>query len=112
MSRLPKTTLLAAAVFTLLPLAAHAQGQPRPPALPEGAGKSIAEGVCTLCHQTNMITGALGYTKDGWKELISTMADLTGAPNDLNTLTDYLAANFPPHTRKQPKLVSGPTEVT
>src|ERR1700754_397648 len=108
MHRTPKTILLAAAAFIVLPLAAHAQSQPRP-ALPEGAGKSIAEGVCTLCHQTNMITGALGYSKDGWKELIGTMADLSGSPHDLNTLTDYLATNFPPNPKRQPKLVSGPT---
>jgi virginiamycin B lyase len=112
MSCSPKSFLVAAAALTLLPLAANAQSQSRPSGLPDGAGKSIAEGVCTLCHQTNMITGSLGYTKEHWKELIATMADLSGAPGDLDTLTDYLATNFPPNTKRTPKLVSGPLEIT
>ena len=58
--------LLAAAVFTFVPFATQAQEQPRASALPAGARKSIAEGVCTLCHQTNMITQSSGYTREGW----------------------------------------------
>ena len=66
-------SLIAAAVFALVPLAAQAQEQGRPAALPPGAGKDTVEAVCTQCHQTNMITGSSGYTRDGWKELVGTM---------------------------------------
>jgi virginiamycin B lyase len=107
-------TLLTAAVFALLPLAVQAQGQPQSPALPDDGsnGKLLAEGLCTLCHRTNLITNSSGYTRDGWKELIDTMLDLTSAPQEIATLTDYLAKHFPPNTKRAPKLVSGPNEIT
>ena len=69
---------MAAAVFAVVPLAAQAQGQA--PALPEGAGQQLVNGLCTTCHQTNMITQSMGYTREGWKELIGTMIDLSRTP--------------------------------
>ena len=63
---MPKTftaSLVAAAAWALVPLAAQAQGQA--PALPEGAGKQLVEGMCSSCHQTNMITQSSGYSRDG-----------------------------------------------
>ena len=44
MPRPHRATLLTAAVCLLIPFAAQAQGQQ--PALPEGAGKQLVEGVC------------------------------------------------------------------
>ena len=65
MPRHHHVSLLTAAAFLLAaPLAAQAQGQT--PALPEGTGKQLIEGVCTGCHQTNMITQSSGYTREGW----------------------------------------------
>jgi virginiamycin B lyase len=98
----------------LLPLAAQSQGQSQNPALPEDGsnGKLLADGLCTLCHRTNLITNSSGYTRESWKELIDTMLDLTSAPQEIATLTDYLAKHFPPNSRRAPKLVPGPNEIT
>ena len=116
MPRLPNT-LFAAALFACLPLAAQAQGQApaqaQTPALPDDGtqGKLLAENLCTMCHRTNLITGSSGYTQDGWKALMGTMLDLSGAPVETATLTEYLAKHFPPNTRRTPRLVPGPNEI-
>jgi hypothetical protein len=44
--------------------------------LPEGAGKEIVSATCGACHGLNMITGATGYTQDGWRDLVGTMVTL------------------------------------
>jgi virginiamycin B lyase len=100
--------LLVAAVSVFVPLAAHAQA----PALPQGPGRDAVEAVCTGCHQTNMITQSSGYTHDGWKELIGTMIDLSRSPETQAAITQYLAANFPPNTKRAAKLVPGSAEIT
>jgi virginiamycin B lyase len=111
---MPRTftaSLTAAAICALLPLAAQAQGQG--PALAEGAGKQLVEGICTGCHQSNMITLSSGYTRDGWKELIGTMINLASVPDQQAAITEYLAEHYPPKYSKRPaKLVSGPHEIT
>jgi virginiamycin B lyase len=106
-----RSLALTAAVFvTLAPLGAAAQG--RGPALPEGEAKVLVEGLCTMCHQTNMITNSMGYSHDGWKELTSTMLDLSANEDMREKILDYLAANFPPNTRRAPTLVSGPVQIS
>jgi virginiamycin B lyase len=104
-------SLTAAALCALVPLAAQAQGQQ--PTLPDGAGKQLVEGICTQCHQTNMITQSSGYTRDGWKELIGTMINLASVPDQQATITEYLAEHYAPkYNRRQAKIVPGPIEVT
>jgi virginiamycin B lyase len=107
MSRSSTASLIAAA-FALVPFAAPAQDS----GLPQGPGKEMVEGVCTGCHQTNMITASSGYTREHWSELIGTMIDLSGSPHERNTLLDYLATHFPPNTKRAAKLVPGSVEVT
>jgi virginiamycin B lyase len=102
--------MMAASVWTLVPVAALAQGQQ--PSLPEGPGKPLVEVICTGCHQTNMITQSSGYTRDGWKALTSTMIDLDRVPDDQAAILQYLTEHFPPNSRHPAKLVSGPQEVT
>jgi len=110
MPRLSSAPWMAAA-FCTLPFAAQAQGQA--PSLPEGAGKQMIEAVCTACHQTNMITQSSGYTREGWKELTSTMVDFSRIPDTQATITEYLATHYPPNYNKRAaKLVPGPLEVT
>jgi cytochrome c5 len=104
------TSLMAATFVAFVPLVANAQS--RPSALPEGEAKVLVEGLCTMCHQTNMITASLGYTRDGWNELTGTMLDLSGNPDMRDKLIDYLATHFPPNTRRAPTLVSGPIQIT
>jgi virginiamycin B lyase len=105
-------SLAVVTLVALAPLAAQAQAPGQKPALPEGAGKQLAESLCTGCHQTNMITGSSGYTREGWKELAGTMIDLSKTPADQATLTEYLATHYPPNTRRAPKLVPGPVQIT
>ena len=109
MSMTFKATFVAA-VSVLAPVAAYAQAQP--PALPDGAGKQLVEAICTGCHQTNMITQSSGYTRDGWKELTSTMIDFGRVPDQQAAITQYLAEHFPPNTRHAAKIVPGSREIT
>jgi virginiamycin B lyase len=110
MSKSLNTSLMAATVFAFLPLAAQAQGQQ--PAMPEGEAKVLVENLCITCHRTNLINASMGYTRDGWKELIGTMIDLSANEDMQDKLTDYLATHFPPNTRRAPKLVPGPVQIT
>src|SRR5215207_7298930 len=91
----------------LLP-AARAQAS----GLPEDPGRELVEAVCTGCHQTSQITRSSGYTREGWKELTSTMVDLSGSPEQQNEITRYLATHFPPNDRRAPKLIPGEARIS
>jgi virginiamycin B lyase len=104
------TTSLTSAAILAFPLVA-AQAQERAAALPDGAGKQLVESLCSGCHQTSNITGSSGYTREGWKELAATMIDLAAVPGDQAAVADYLAAHFPPNTRRAPTLVPGPVQI-
>jgi virginiamycin B lyase len=78
--------------------------------MPDGAGREIVQSVCIACHQLNMITGAAGYDKAGWRALITTMVALPQP--QLDTVTTYLATNFAAKPGRAPKLISGPTKIT
>ncbi len=109
MPRMSTVTVIAVTALVLVPLAAQAQS--RAPGLPEGVGKQLVEGTCAACHPTNLITAGSGYTREGWKELISTMMDLSRTPAEQVTITEYLAAHFPPNAGRAPKLVPGTAQV-
>src|SRR5713101_8007259 len=109
MSRILSASLVAA-VSVLATPAAQAQGQSAE--LPEGTGKQLVEVICSGCHQTNMITQSSGYTREGWKQLISTMIDLGRVPDQQAAIAQYLAEHFPPNTKRAAKLVGGPREIT
>jgi virginiamycin B lyase len=96
-------TSLAVAFFCMVG-SAMAQGQSSD--LPAGPGKEVVESVCTVCHKTNQITSSSGYTREGWRELIGNMIDLSGNP-DQETITAYLATHFPENTRRKPTLIPG-----
>ena len=109
MPRLSTASLAGVFLSVFVPLAAHAQS--RISGLPEGAGKELVEGVCTACHQTNQITRSSGYTREGWKELISSMIDLTGSQEQQGEIIQYLATHFPPNTKRAPRLVAGDARI-
>ena len=103
--------------FLSLVLAVALQGQGRQGGggrgqvqLPEGAGKEIVSAACGACHGLNMITGATGYTEQGWRDLIGTMVKLPDA--QAATVAQYLAANFPMKPGRAPVLVPGDVTVT
>ena len=105
LARLVSGSILAA----LTPFAAQAQAPSG--SLPEGPGKEMVQGACTGCHQTNEILRSSGYTREGWKELTSTMIDLSASPAEWDQLTEYLATHFPPNNRRKPKLMPGEAHV-
>ncbi|MEQ9362328.1 MAG: hypothetical protein RLO05_11535, partial [Rhodospirillales bacterium] len=72
----------------------------------------MVEAVCTACHKANLITRSSGYSPGHWRELIATMVDLSGDAALRDQIVGYLAANFPPHAKLAPTLVSGPAKVT
>ncbi|HWP60460.1 MAG TPA: hypothetical protein VNL14_21365 [Candidatus Acidoferrales bacterium] len=80
-------------------------------ALPEGEGKQLVQGMCTSCHEANLITRSSGYSRDGWRESIRAMINLSGSSAE-ETLTRYLAAHFPPRDHLKPNLVPGEVSIT
>ena len=78
--------------------------------LPEGPGRELIQGGCVTCHQLNMITGSSGYDQTGWRTLVSTMVVLPAA--ELETVSAYLAKNFPERPGRRPTLVPGNVSVT
>ena len=74
-------------------------------------GKKVFEAKCTACHDTNQITRSSGYTREGWRELIQTMINLSGTPAG-ETITKYLAAHFPAREDRKPTLVRGESAIT
>jgi virginiamycin B lyase len=129
MSKISRILLIAAATAMVAPLA---QAQPQskgPPPLPEGKGKATVEAVCAGCHVTSLssgghapsgsaillsslLTNSSGYTRDQWQQLIANMIDLSSAPEQRAEIVDYLANNFPPNTRRAPRLMPGNFDVT
>jgi virginiamycin B lyase len=94
--------LAAAAFLMVVPFAAEGQ----PAQLPEGEGKQLVQGACSSCHGGNEITRSSGYSREGWRELIRTMTDLSETQAG-ETITQYLATHFPAGSRLKPTLVRG-----
>jgi len=78
--------------------------------LPAGDAKPLIEGICVGCHQLSFITNSVGNSKDDWHKLISTMIKLPDAQYD--TITSYLAANFPKKADSYPVIIDGPARVS
>jgi len=80
-------------------------GRGAPVQLPAGAGQEVVQGKCTQCHALNLITNSSGFSKEGWAALFATMVTL---PKDqAESVTAYLAKNFPEKPGRRPSLVSG-----
>ncbi|MGH7796810.1 MAG: virginiamycin B lyase family protein [Candidatus Binatia bacterium] len=107
MSRRSITSLAAVLFFMVIPLTAQGQSAAQ---LPEGDGKQIVQGLCTSCHETNQITRSSGYSREGWRELIQTMINLSGSPAG-ETISKYLATHFPAGTQLKPTLVRGEASI-
>ena len=78
--------------------------------LPQGEGRDLVQGLCVACHQTDLITGSVGYTEDEWRYLFDKMISLPDGP--ATTIAQYLAASFPPSGERKPVLLDGPETVT
>jgi hypothetical protein len=66
-------------------------------ALPDGAGKPIVQRMCVGCHSLKTVTSNHA-TKEQWsatvQQMVSRGAD--GTDEEIETVVDYLAKNFPP----------------
>ncbi len=107
MSRL--MTSLAASICVMIPVAVQAAPAPT---LPDGPGRAQVQQVCTQCHNVNQILNSSGYSRAHWQELIGNMIDLSAAPQDRDTIVNYLATTFPPNTRRASTPVAGPVKIS
>jgi competence protein ComEA len=64
--------------------------------LPAGKGKELVENTCGSCHGLDVVV-AQHATKDGWASIVDYMVSrgATGTPEEISTIVDYLAKNFP-----------------
>ncbi len=63
--------------------------------LPEGEGKKIIQQQCSGCHPGSAL-GGYQKTREEWDDIVTRMGQRTTATRDeLTTLADYLATNFP-----------------
>jgi competence protein ComEA len=64
--------------------------------LPAGKGKELVENTCGSCHGLDVVV-AQHATKDGWASIVDYMVSrgASGTPEEIATIVDYLAKNFP-----------------
>ena len=64
--------------------------------LPAGKGKDLVENTCGSCHGLDVVV-AQHATHDGWASIVDYMVSrgATGTPQEIATIVDYLAKNFP-----------------
>jgi hypothetical protein len=82
---------------TALPLSAQDDAT-----LPDGAGKPIVQRMCTGCHKLKVVTSKRA-TKDQWSATVQQMVarGADGTDDEIATVVDYLAANFPPAEKEK-----------
>ena len=64
--------------------------------LPAGKGKELVENTCGSCHGLDVVV-AQHASKDGWSSIVDYMVSrgATGTPEEIQTIVEYLAKNFP-----------------
>jgi mono/diheme cytochrome c family protein len=72
-------------------------------ALPDGAGKAIVQKMCVGCHSLKTVTSNHA-TKEQWSETVQQMVSrgADGTDEEIATVIDYLAKNFPPVEKDKP----------
>jgi virginiamycin B lyase len=83
------------------------------PQLPDGAGKETVQKACGSCHALTTITNA-GHDREGWTSVLNMMMT-AGAPvpkDQIATVTDYLAKNFPERPAPDAVVIPGSVEVS
>lgn len=101
---------IALAAFTLCTVASWPQNQPQ---LPDGNGKETIQKACGSCHALTTVTNA-GHTHDEWTSVLNMMVT-AGAPvpkDQMATVTDYLAKNFPERPAPDAVVIPGNVEVS
>ncbi|HEY0670814.1 MAG TPA: hypothetical protein VGD27_01045, partial [Longimicrobiales bacterium] len=106
-----RMTLSALVVVVCAASSAQAQNQQRPEVqLPAGEGREIVQVICSQCHSLNMVANSGGFTREGWKQLFSSMVSFRAARAD--TVAAYLAEHFPVKPRPAAVLIPGSSAVT
>lgn len=90
-----RTAICTLSVYLGLILAAAPFAAGQDDELPEGPGKKIVQGVCSQCHEIEMVT-TQNFTKDQWSHTVDLMVARGAhlAPDQIPTVVAYLAANF------------------
>jgi cytochrome c5 len=67
----------------------------KPVALPDGHGKELVETRCGLCHDLERVATIKRQKRD-WPVIVASMvaSGATATPEEAQTISDYLAANF------------------
>jgi virginiamycin B lyase len=81
--------------------------------LPEGKGKAFVAATCNSCHTLASRVGA-GYTPAGWATVVRMMIN-QGVPvpaDQVATITEYLAKNFPEKGKPAGVVAPGPSKVS
>jgi virginiamycin B lyase len=103
-------SFLALAAFTLCVVAGWAQTQPQ---LPDGNGKETIQKACGSRHALTTVTNA-GHNRQEWTSVLNMMVT-AGAPvpkDQIATVTDYLAKNFPERPAPDAVVIPGSVEVS
>jgi hypothetical protein len=63
--------------------------------LPDGAGKDLLEGHCTLCHDLTRVV-AIKRSKGAWDTIVTNMIarGAPATPDEGRTIAAYLSARF------------------
>ena len=91
------TSLLAAACLCGL----WAQAQDKPGQLPEGAGKTTTQKICSGCHAPEIVLGK-HESKERWAQIVTDMVNkgANGTDDEFNAIIEYLATHFPPQNQR------------
>jgi virginiamycin B lyase len=81
--------------------------------LPEGKGKELVAARCNSCHPFHARLGA-GYTATGWTTVMRMMTNhgVSMSPDEVATMTEYLAKNFPEKGKPAGVVIPGPAKVS
>ncbi|MDI9330285.1 MAG: hypothetical protein QM527_03005 [Alphaproteobacteria bacterium] len=85
----------------------HSQG------VPDGAGKSLVDGVCNSCHLLTQRVGG-GYTPQGWDTVLRMMTNhgLNLTADQLALAKNYLAQAYPEKPKPPAVLIDGRHQIT
>src|SRR5437870_7903185 len=107
---MPAKNVLAFVVLILLCSGVPAASQTE---LPEGNGKTAVQKYCVQCHDLGSVTRS-GYDQAGWRNSIHMMINVGAAlpADEIDTVTQYLAKNFPEKQKPNAVIVPGNAKVS
>jgi virginiamycin B lyase len=100
-------------IAVLLCASLPANAQQKPPNLPDGPGKEQVAALCSGCHGLGRVMSS-GYAQAYWHTAVRMMINFGVAipPEQVQVISDYLAANFPEKPKPDANIVPGPAKVT